>query len=161
MRATDVESMCCARTSLWRGTVNICGLCLSQPRTRSVLEVWNKAVLEGGGGEQTLQARRHEAYQGRRQKAVHWPISVHVQKLEPTGMAAGVQPNGSSVTLGDEASALHNWDETRVVNGQWEGTSQRQAADRSRIKPHSSRARHLLLRAEWLGGGAPEIATLG
>lgn len=30
--------------------VNICGLCLSQPRTRSVLEVWEGAVVEGDKG---------------------------------------------------------------------------------------------------------------
>jgi hypothetical protein len=48
-------------------------------------------------------------------------------KLEPTGMAAGVQPNGSvqlpSVTLGNEASARQNWDMTGTLYGQLEDTA--------------------------------------
>lgn len=93
--------------------------------------------------------------------AVLWPIEDHVEKLEPRA-SAGVQPNGSIATQGDEASAQQNWDEDQVVSGQHGEHTQRQAADRSRFKPHSSRARHLLLSEEsGLGdlGGRPEIAT--
>lgn len=126
-------------------TVNICGLCLSQPRTRRVLEY--------GGWKMTRvidAASRHVQGVDMELSRVSTIGSALADLtasrwLEPTGMAAGVQANGSVSHTEQQGVRAPKLGHGRDASGQPEGTA------RPGCGPFPPQTSRWLLRGAWLG----------